>query len=244
MPRLARIAAAAQRPPLSPEQQRVLDLSQWMTPAWLAKVVVEIADVGSTTHVLEPNFGTGEIVTAALCAGAAHVVGVEIDEKLARWNTGILRCAGASPARFSPLVGDFLETSAERFCLDEVGRFDVATMNPPYENGADLAHVLHALTLADRAVAVLRLNALTGKKRTNALWSRFDVRQVLVCAERPDFGEHARSVGGFSRNASPGAESDFCVVDILARPRRLGSRPSFDWIRRPQPESHGDRRSP
>ena len=54
-----------------------------------------------------------------------------------------------------------------------------------------------------RVVGILRLNAIVGGRRTDALWSRFDARQVSVCAERPDFGEEMRRVSRGQRAGNP-----------------------------------------
>lgn len=232
MPRLARLARADLRPPLTPAQQRVVSLSQWITPPWLAEVVVDVAEIKPGHVVLEPSAGTGNIVRAALARGAS-VDAVDVDPGMVRRLRAI--DVSAYPASFGLRVhrADFL-TWQPPACAEPA---DVCPTNVPYENGADLAHMLRALSLAPRVVGILRLNAIVGGRRTDALWSRFDVRQVLVCAERPDFGEEMRRVSRGQRAGNPtgsaGAESDFAIVDVFSRPRRPGTRPSFDWIRRP-----------
>ena len=211
-----RLTRDEKRARLTPEQRRVMEFSQWLTEPRLADIVAEVADVRGK-HVLEPSCGDGELVRACVGGGASSVLGVELDKKVA----ARARRRFAGNPRGSVVTGDFLDL--------RIGTWDVATMNPPYEDGADAAHIDRALTLVPRAVAILRLNALAGSTRHERLWSRFDVRQVLVLPQRPDFGREARRVGLVSN----GAESDFCIVDVLARAPRPGSRPSFGWIRRP-----------
>lgn len=201
---------------LTPAQARVVSLSQWLTEPWLADVVAEIAGVHGK-RVLEPSCGDGELVRACLDVDAKSVTAVELDAKMA--NRAARRFAGNRAV--SVIASDFLTLGSARL-------FDVAVMNSPYESGADAAHLEHALTLAPRAVAIMRLNALAGATRYERLWSRFDTRQVFVLPQRPDFGREARRVG----MVSTGAESDFVVVDVLARAPRAGSRPSMEWIRR------------
>jgi predicted RNA methylase len=169
-------------------------------------------------RVLEPSCGDGEIVRACLDAGAQCVSAVELDTDLAR----------RAKQRFRGRIG--FGIVCKDFLAWEGLECDVATANTPYENGADAAHLEHMLRFAPRAVVVMRLNALAGTERYERLWSRFDVRAVYVLPQRPDFGREARRVG----LRSTGAESDFVVVDVLARAPRGGvSRPTMEWIRRP-----------
>lgn len=55
------------------------------------------------------------------------------------------------------LCRDFLELSAGAGEPGCIGRFDVVLMNPPFENGADIAHIVHAhgmLASGGRLVAI------------------------------------------------------------------------------------------
>lgn len=219
MPALSYVHRARDaRARLTPAQQRVIALSQWMTDPWVAKLIADVAEVRNK-RVLEPSAGRGALVDAALAGGAQYVHAVELDGKLAR---ALQQRVKREDLPVGVFRGDFLKFTAP-------ATYDVATANPPYEGGQDLSHVLHMLKLAEHVVVELRLSALAGVLRHDALWSRFDVRQVLVLPQRPDHGAEARRVG----MTSDGAQSDFIVVDVLARPRRLGSRPSLEWVRRP-----------
>ncbi len=106
------------------------------TPPGLATMVVEAADVRPGLRILEPSAGTGNLLRAlydALQDNLAGVTAVEINPTLAdSLKAGFphsdVRCA------------DFLG------CNGNLGEpFDRVVMNPPFENGSDVAHVLHAL---------------------------------------------------------------------------------------------------
>lgn len=99
-------------------------------------------------RVLEPSAGTGAISSyAADCLGA-EVTCVEIQGRLAAE-------LGAS-GRYAKVVhDDFLNRSP-----DELGRFDVIVMNPPFDGCRDVDHVTHALKfLAEGGVLVSVMGA-------------------------------------------------------------------------------------
>ncbi len=99
------------------------------TPGALAARMAELAELAPGQRVLEPSAGTG----ALLCAVRARchdlvVTAVELSSGLAKG----LRAAGEDARQ-----GDFLE------CRD-LGKFDRIVMNPPFDHGADIRHILHA----------------------------------------------------------------------------------------------------
>jgi hypothetical protein len=95
------------------------------TPPDLAARMVRLAGIGEGESVLEPSAGTGNIVQAIRARGGV-VTAVEISGRLA------------------PITGaintDFLELNLP----DEP--FDAVIMNPPFKDGADIKHILHART--------------------------------------------------------------------------------------------------
>ena len=103
------------------------------TPRDIAAQVIDLAAVDPTHRVLEPSAGTGALVDALDAIPGAQVVAVEISVSLAdnlriRSNTKHdIRCA------------DFLE------CNGDLGMFDRIVMNPPFERGADITHIKHAI---------------------------------------------------------------------------------------------------
>jgi protein-L-isoaspartate O-methyltransferase len=109
------------------------------TPPALAARMVEIAGIEPGDRVLEPSAGTGNILRAIVDAEvqrksgpAPFVVTIEINRSL----------ADALTAHLASWVfcGDFLE---QNFQSD--AHFNRVLLNPPFANGADCAHIRHAL---------------------------------------------------------------------------------------------------
>jgi phospholipid N-methyltransferase len=106
------------------------------TPSSLAERMVELADIYCNHLVLEPSAGTGRILEAlpASIWNNGEVHAVEINQKLAqgladRWKTLLTSCA------------DFLEWDSQGITFDRI------LMNPPFERGADIRHILKAREL-------------------------------------------------------------------------------------------------
>jgi protein-L-isoaspartate O-methyltransferase len=121
------------------------------TPAALAALMVEVANIGATDRVLEPSAGTGAILKAL--PASVDKVAVEIIPGLMR--------AGVSGLELHE--ADFLQ------CNGNLGTFDRILMNPPFEDGADIVHIMHA-------VKFLRPGG----------------RLVALCADGPRQGEKLR----------------------------------------------------
>ncbi len=104
------------------------------TPAALAARMVDCAQITPEARVLEPSAGTLRIVNAVLeIEPTAQLVAVEINPRLAdvikQWHPSVTtNCA------------DFLE-------FQDSHGFDCILMNPPFENGSDIAHIKHAITM-------------------------------------------------------------------------------------------------
>lgn len=106
----------------------------FVTSADLAARMVDLADIRAEHTVLEPSAGTGAIVHAiGHDAARTGAVAVEIDRGLAE----------QLQERFPRWIVDncdFLGCTR-----DTLGSFDRILMNPPFENGADITHIQHAL---------------------------------------------------------------------------------------------------
>jgi predicted RNA methylase len=119
------------------------DLGFFATPAWLAKRVIERAEVRPGMRALEPSAGEGALALEARAAGAT-VLCVEIDER---------RAAALDALEFTTVTGDFLDCDPERY-----GPFDRVVMNPPFARQADVAHVTRAFGMlkpGGRLVAIM-----------------------------------------------------------------------------------------
>jgi protein-L-isoaspartate O-methyltransferase len=105
------------------------------TPVPLAERMVNLADIRPGHRVLEPEAGTGRILAAIVRAVlSVDVVGVELNYNLA----AALTSHYPDPA-ISIRQADFLE------CNGDLGKFDRILMNPPFQDGADIHHIRHAI---------------------------------------------------------------------------------------------------
>lgn len=161
-------------------EQRRKELNQWYTPPPLAARMAELVDLRGK-RVLEPSAGSGNLVRAALDAEAAHVFAIDLD---ARNKNDINR-------RFEAEVSDELVGAA---CTDFLDcgvwqAFDVALMNPPWDDGQHWRHIQHALKFAPVVVALAPLAMLEGEERRDEFWSKCHLSDLCVCSSRPKFGE-------------------------------------------------------
>lgn len=101
------------------------------TPNAIANLLVTIASVEGRT-VLEPSAGRGAIADKIRDAGG-QVTCIEMDTKSAAF----LRDSG-----HGVIDGDFMEQLG--------GEFERVVMNPPFENGQDVQHVMRAFDMLKR----------------------------------------------------------------------------------------------
>jgi protein-L-isoaspartate O-methyltransferase len=103
------------------------------TPPALAERMVEEADILPGHSVLEPSAGTGAILAALPNVRPfGSVTAVEINATLA---------SSLEQVADETICGDFLEQNGN------LGQFDRILMNPPFENGADIKHIQHAMKM-------------------------------------------------------------------------------------------------
>jgi protein-L-isoaspartate O-methyltransferase len=103
------------------------------TPPALAERMVEEADILPGHCVLEPSAGTGAILAALPNVRPfGSVTAVEINAALA---------ASLEQVADETICGDFLEQNGN------LGTFDRILMNPPFQNGADIKHIQHAMKM-------------------------------------------------------------------------------------------------
>lgn len=161
------------------------------TPPEVARIVVQIASVEGKT-VLEPSAGHGALATACRANGA-EVTCIEEDRK----SCDVLESLG-------------LKTTHANFLgMDWLDHFDRVVMNPPFENGKDIAHVTHAFKfLADggRLVAIM----------SPAWQTKQDKKSAAFRALVNEFGHIAEKLepGAFKESGTNVAT----VIVILNRP--------------------------
>lgn len=105
------------------------------TPAELADVMAEEAELEPGQDILEPEAGTARILRAIakkVDLRQVNLTAVEIDRRLHAMLAASFRDVKAKHA-------DFLQ------CDESLGKFDRILMNPPFSNGQDIAHITHAM---------------------------------------------------------------------------------------------------
>lgn len=115
------------------------------TPSPLAERMVELLDIEAHDRILEPSAGTGQLLAPIRTSQlVTPPTAIEIDSNLcsalrANFGTSVdVRCC------------DFLEFKTET-------KFNKIVMNPPFNGGADIAHILHAVSMLEpcgRLVAI------------------------------------------------------------------------------------------
>jgi protein-L-isoaspartate O-methyltransferase len=100
------------------------------TPEKIAWRMAGLADFGMFDRVLEPSAGTGNLLKTI--GDLTAKVAVEINHNLSENLRGSMQLLDV-------VCGDFLEQNGN------LGKFDKIIMNPPFENGADIKHIRHAM---------------------------------------------------------------------------------------------------
>ena len=143
------------------------------TPPDLAARMVSLAGLAIGMRVLEPSAGTGRLLEALpgivpfgqVRQTALQVVAVEVNPALA----ARLACSGlAGTVR----CADFLKCSAD---AEDLGMFDAVLMNPPFAQGADIAHIKHALTMLKPGGRLVALCA-NGPRQNSSLRPMIEAR--------------------------------------------------------------------
>ena len=127
------------------------------TPEAVGRMVIEQADISPGMTVLEPSAGTGNLARLAADADA-KVDCMEIQGSFAIGlaQSGLYRNVWHS---------DFLADTA----WETLDRYDRVIMNPPFEKGADMAHVERALGfLKPGGILVAIVSSMTGQRRSKA----------------------------------------------------------------------------
>ena len=128
---------------LSKPREIIIGDQLFPTPTHLCAKMVGLADIQPGHTVLEPSAGTGNILKALPCVRPnGAIVAVEL-----------LQAARAGLELWADEVhtGDFLSMNGS------LGTFDRILMNPPFKNGVDTQHILHAkshLNPGGRLVAI------------------------------------------------------------------------------------------
>lgn len=183
------------------------DLSQWHTRTTLAGRVADFARLRPGSRVLEPSAGVGRL--AVMVPRTCSLTTIEIDPRL----VAHLRARGQARG-WEVICADFLEWAHRP--APPHRKFDVGLSNPPFENDQDGAHVLAALAVCHRLVAIVRAQFLFGVGRSEAIWQWYSYSRIAVLEQRPPFD-------GVTAKTADGPRHDFLVVEIVPRlPAEIG----------------------
>lgn len=200
-------------------EQRARDRSQFFTPPDLAtrmwRWAIGLTDASPVPQrhalsVLEPSAGRGALIRPILEEpyGCGRVVAVEADPRHVEELTGLARASAV------PMVVDGADCLS---CVD-LGTFDLALMNPPFENGGMTRFPEHALRFARRCVSLSPASIFFSEGRAD-FWRWHDVARGVRFASRPQFG------GDFS------PATDFVLLELVRRqmPRRQDDATVESW---------------
>lgn len=165
---------------------------------------------------LEPSAGSGAFVGPLVSTGGEVDV-VEIDPDWCQYLGD----------QYAPLLrvtcADYLEVPWP----DPDEFYDLAVLNPPYEDGQDTKHVAKAMDESIRVLALVRLNFLSGSDRYHQIWSRLGTPAepgewsfdgLLFFRGRPRFSD-----------AKGSPRHDFCAVYLSRDPDERWGACCPDW---------------
>lgn len=179
-------------------------LDQFFTQEWLARWLVDWAQVESGQPILEPGAGHGAIVRA--CPADSLVVAVEIDPRLIPY-------IKESHPNVWTYTGDYFEwdSSEELFGNLEYHLLGgIAVSNPPYSKpirGIDGLFIEKTLPLVDRGVFLVHSDIFHGKARRQRIWNKSVLTRVVHFEDRPRFD--------LGDGMSPMA--DYVVIELHAK---------------------------
>lgn len=144
------------------------------TPPALVSDMIRLADIQPGMSVLEPSAGKGDIAEAIKAAGCDPLC-YEINYSLGE----ILKAKGLKLALF-----DFLKVPDNSPLV-----YDRVLMNPPFENGQDMAHVRHAfgfLKPGGRLVAIISASPIFRENKASTDFRAWLEGLDFSLTENPD----------------------------------------------------------
>jgi SAM-dependent methyltransferase len=183
-------------PPLKSER------SQWFTPMWLCRLLVQW--VPPTARVLEPSCGSGNMIAALLERGhdPGLIVGVEMDPEWAEYARKRLPGVEIYTADFFDYYAQRLDKASACSCDMQVlamepwdpceacvhhrdaYRFDCCVGNPPFEDNIHERFTMRCLELAPMVNFVLPVSIEFSRDRDHDLWAKH--AKVVRRAKLPD----------------------------------------------------------
>jgi 16S rRNA A1518/A1519 N6-dimethyltransferase RsmA/KsgA/DIM1 with predicted DNA glycosylase/AP lyase activity len=184
--------------------------SQWFTPPWLAKRLVDWCGTPPVNRVLEPSAGGGALVDAI--RGKWPFAIVDAYETDPRW-AAALREQAVWPEPTRVHESDFLASPTPS------EPYDLCVMNAPYEGGQDLAFLRHAMRCSRRIVAIVRLgfvaNQGTRQSVAHAGWSWVSIASLGRVR--------------FEGDGDTSPLSDFAAIKLTSELVGRFDAPTFEW---------------
>lgn len=145
------------------EPVRVVTAPQlFPTPSAIVEKMIDYLDPYEGELILEPSAGTGNIVEGLINRG------LDVNNiYIAEINNALCNQLSKDYGRVYP--GDFLERGA----WELGGSFDRIIMNPPFKNGEDIKHILHAKGMLREGGTLVALCA-NGPRQRDQLMSIAD----------------------------------------------------------------------
>lgn len=157
------------------------------TPAALCERMVRIGNVNASKRILEPSAGLGAIARQIRYAGGSPVC-IEINEG---------RCWQLREQNFETICGDFME---------HTGTYDLIIMNPPFEQGQDIDHVLHAFELLANGGRIVSI-------MSEGAFFRSDKKSVAFREFLDAFGWSEELPAGTFKKSGTGVNTRLVVID-------------------------------
>lgn len=168
----------------------------------------------SEVRILEPSAGEGALIEALVEAGVpiSSITAVEL-------HTGRVRHLRRAWPGLRVIHRDFLSWIEDLY--EDGGPtdppFDLAVMNPPYDDGQDSEHVEAASIAARDVVAIVRSAFRHGSTDRARLFAECSLIRERILKARPSFIDAEEGKDGTPRH-------EFEVVHLR---RRLGREPGF-----------------
>lgn len=197
---LVKIKAGIELTPEQKKMQQIRELERkfigrkidgfFPTPELLAAEVVEKAGIVEGDRILEPSAGLGHLAEAITEAHPDNnLLCMEIYQPLAE----ALELKG-----FNVLCCDFLQCAG----IEPDTQYDKIIMNPPFEDGQDIDHVIHAWNLikpGGRIVAIMAGNKFNSEEYNN----------TVKGLQKKQFEELVNSYGTWEQNPAGSFASAF-----------------------------------
>ncbi len=175
---------------------------QYITPPHLASQLTQLLgneECIEDASVCDLGCGTGMLTLAATLAGAAHVVGVDVDDEALR------------QARENVAAADFVRADVVEFGA-MAKRFDFVVTNPPFgtkRRGVDMAFLKTAINMAN--VAVLSMHKSSTREFIRKRFVKYGVVAEPIAQLRFQLGNNYR----FHRAGDMDVDVDLWRFDVV-----------------------------